>query len=165
MTVSCAEGDTGNVYEGRLEMDVETVHPGTLPELPVKIMMNVGNPHLAFDFQALPNSGVGLARLEFIINNNIGVHPKAVLDYPNLDAELKRAVEALAYGYESPREFFVATRRGHRHDRRGLLAQAGHRADVGFQEQRVQEAHWRQPLRAGRGKPDAGISRRGALHR
>ncbi len=101
VTVSCAEGDTGNIYEGRLEMDVETVQQGKLPELPVKIMMNVGNPHLAFDFQALPNSGVGLARLEFIINNNIGVHPKAVLDYPNLDADLKRAVEALAYGYES----------------------------------------------------------------
>ena len=108
VTVSCAEGDTGNIYEGRLEMDVETVQQGTLPELPVKIMMNVGNPQLAFDFQALPNSGVGLARLEFIINNNIGVHPKAVLDYPNLDAELKRAVEALAYGYASPREFFEA---------------------------------------------------------
>ena len=108
VTVSCAEGDTGNIYEGRLAMDVETVQQGTLPELPVKIMMNVGNPQLAFDFQALPNSGVGLARLEFIINNNIGVHPKAVLDYPNLDAELKRAVEALAYGYASPREFFEA---------------------------------------------------------
>ncbi len=106
--MSCAEGDTGNIYEGRLAMDVETVQQGTLPELPVKIMMNVGNPQLAFDFQALPNSGVGLARLEFIINNNIGVHPKAVLDYPNLDAELKRAVEALAYGYASPREFFEA---------------------------------------------------------
>ena len=108
VTVSCAEGDTGNIYEGRLAMDVETVQQGTLPELPVKIMLNVGNPQLAFDFQALPNSGVGLARLEFIINNNIGVHPKAVLDYPNLDAELKRAVEALAYGYASPREFFEA---------------------------------------------------------
>ena len=107
VTVSCAEGDTGNIYEGRLAMDVETVQQGTLPELPVKIMMNVGNPQLAFDFQALPNSGVGLARLEFIINNNIGVHPKAVLDYPNLDAG-KRAVEALAYGYASPREFFEA---------------------------------------------------------
>jgi len=108
VTVSCAEGDTGNIYAGRLEMDVETVQQGALPELPVKIMMNVGNPQLAFDFQALPNSGVGLARLEFIINNNIGVHPKAVLDYPNLDPELRRAVEALAYGYASPREFFEA---------------------------------------------------------
>ncbi|MFN3565189.1 MAG: phosphoenolpyruvate synthase [Burkholderiaceae bacterium] len=106
VTVSCAEGDTGYVYEGRLEMEVETVQHGALPKLPVKIMMNVGNPQLAFDFQSLPNDGVGLARLEFIINNNIGVHPKAVLDYPNVDADLKRAVEALAYGYAGPRAFF-----------------------------------------------------------
>jgi len=106
VTVSCAEGDTGNIYEGRLQMEVETVQSGTMPTLPVKIMMNVGNPQLAFDFQALPNQGVGLARLEFIINNNIGVHPKAVLEYPKVDAELKRAVEALAFGYASPREFF-----------------------------------------------------------
>ncbi|MEW5879900.1 MAG: phosphoenolpyruvate synthase [Pseudomonadota bacterium] len=106
VTVSCAEGDTGYVYEGKLEMEVETVQHGALPKLPVKIMMNVGNPQLAFDFQSLPNDGVGLARLEFIINNNIGVHPKAVLDYPNVDAELKRAVEALAHGYAGPRAFF-----------------------------------------------------------
>ncbi|MCA3219454.1 MAG: phosphoenolpyruvate synthase [Burkholderiales bacterium] len=108
VTVSCAEGDTGNIYEGRLEMEVETIKQGDLPKIPVKIMMNVGNPQLAFDFQSLPNSGVGLARLEFIINNNIGVHPKAVLDYPNIDADLKRAVESLAFGYNSPREFFEA---------------------------------------------------------
>jgi len=106
VTVSCAEGDTGNIYEGRLEMEVETVQGGALPTIPVKIMMNIGNPHLAFDFQALPNQGVGLARLEFIINNIIGVHPKAVLDYPNVDPELKLAVEGLAHGYANPREFF-----------------------------------------------------------
>jgi pyruvate,water dikinase len=108
VTVSCAEGDTGHVYAGRLDMEVESVRQGALPQIPVKIMMNVGNPQLAFDFQALPNAGVGLARLEFIINNNIGVHPKAVLDYPNLDAELKLAVERLAAGYASPRAFFEA---------------------------------------------------------
>ncbi|HQR55308.1 MAG TPA: phosphoenolpyruvate synthase [Burkholderiaceae bacterium] len=108
VTVSCAEGDTGNIYAGALEMEVETVQQGKLPPIPVKIMMNVGNPQLAFDFQALPNAGVGLARLEFIINNNIGVHPKAVLEYPNIDAELKSAVERLAAGYESPRAFFEA---------------------------------------------------------
>jgi pyruvate,water dikinase len=108
VTVSCAEGDTGNIYEGRLAMEVETIKQGELPKIPVKIMMNVGNPQLAFDFQSLPNAGVGLARLEFIINNNIGVHPKAVLEYPNIDAELKRAVESLAFGYNSPREFFEA---------------------------------------------------------
>jgi pyruvate,water dikinase len=106
VTVSCAEGDTGHIYAGKLDMEVETVQQGALPSIPVKIMMNVGNPQLAFDFQALPNAGVGLARLEFIINNNIGVHPKAVLDYPNVDAELKRAVEGLAIGYASPRDFF-----------------------------------------------------------
>jgi len=108
VTVSCAEGDTGNIYSGALEMEVETVQHGALPAIPVKIMMNVGNPHLAFDFQALPNAGVGLARLEFIINNNIGVHPKAVLDYPNLDPELRLAVERLAAGYPTPRAFFEA---------------------------------------------------------
>jgi pyruvate,water dikinase len=106
VTVSCAEGDTGNIYAGHLEMEVETVRQGALPEIPVKIMMNVGNPQLAFDFQSLPNAGVGLARLEFIINNNIGVHPKAVLDYPDLDPELKHAVERLAAGYANPRAFF-----------------------------------------------------------
>jgi pyruvate,water dikinase len=108
VTVSCAEGDTGNIYAGALEMEVETVQQGALPPIPVKIMMNVGNPQLAFDFQALPNAGVGLARLEFIINNNIGVHPKAVLDYPNIDPDLKSAVERLAAGYDSPRAFFEA---------------------------------------------------------
>ena len=106
VTVSCAEGDTGHIYAGRLAMEVEVVQQGAMPPIPVKITMNVGNPHLAFDFQALPNEGVGLARLEFIINNIIGVHPKAVLDYPNVDPELKRAVEGLALGYASPRAFF-----------------------------------------------------------
>jgi len=106
VTVSCAEGDTGNIYAGKLEMEVETIRQGALPQIPVKIMMNVGNPQLAFDFQSLPNEGVGLARLEFIINNNIGVHPKAVLDYPNLDPDLKLAVERLSAGYRSPRAFF-----------------------------------------------------------
>ena len=108
VTVSCAEGDTGHIYEGRLAMDVETVQQGTPPKIPTKIMMNVGNPQLAFDFQSIPNAGVGLARLEFIINNNIGVHPKAVLDYPTIDDQLKRAVESLAHGYASPRAFFEA---------------------------------------------------------
>jgi len=106
VTVSCAEGDTGNVYAGALKMEVETVKRGALPPIPVKIMMNIGNPQLAFEFQSLPNEGVGLARLEFLINNVIGVHPKAVLDYPNLDPELKQAVESVAHGYPSPRAFF-----------------------------------------------------------
>jgi len=108
VTVSCAEGDTGNVYDGALEFEVTTTSFAEMPEIPVKIAMNVGNPQLAFDFQALPNAGVGLARLEFVINNMIGVHPQAVLDYPNLPAALKAAVEKAARGYASPREFYVA---------------------------------------------------------
>ncbi|MFN7835255.1 MAG: phosphoenolpyruvate synthase [Burkholderiaceae bacterium] len=107
VTVSCAEGDTGNVYEGLLETEISEVRRGALPDIPVKIMMNVGNPQLAFEFCQLPNAGVGLARLEFIINNVIGIHPKAILDYPNVDTELKKAVESVARGHTSPRAFFV----------------------------------------------------------
>jgi pyruvate,water dikinase len=102
----CSEGDTGYIYDGLLEAEVSDVVRGEMPLCPVKIMMNVGNPQLAFEFAQMPNSGVGLARLEFIINNNIGVHPKAVLDYPNLDPELKNAVERLSAGYANPRAFF-----------------------------------------------------------
>ena len=98
VTVSCAEGDTGNIYEGLLEVKTEQVVRGALPEIPVKIMMNVGNPQLAFDFQSIPNQGVGLARLEFIINNNLGIHPKVVLEYPNVPGELRDAVERLSNG-------------------------------------------------------------------
>jgi pyruvate,water dikinase len=107
VTVSCAQGDTGFIYDGLLETEVTEVQRGAMPESPVKIMMNVGNPQLAFDFCQLPNEGVGLARLEFIINNNIGVHPKAILDYPNVDADLKKAVESVARGHASPRAFYV----------------------------------------------------------
>ncbi len=107
VTVSCAEGDTGRIYDGLLEMEITEVERGAMPEIATKIMMNVGNPQMAFDFCQLPNSGVGLARLEFIINNNIGIHPKAVLDYPNIDASLKTAVESAARGYASPRAFYV----------------------------------------------------------
>lgn len=107
VTVSCAEGDEGKIYDGLLETEVSEVARGALPELPLKIMMNVGNPQLAFDFQSIPNSGVGLARLEFIINNNIGVHPRAILEYPNIDADLKKAVESVARGHASPKAFYV----------------------------------------------------------
>jgi pyruvate,water dikinase len=107
VTVSCAEGDEGKIYYGLLETEVSEVATGVLPELPLKIMMNVGNPQLAFDFQSIPNDGVGLARLEFIINNNIGVHPKAILEYPNIDADLKKAVESVARGHASPKAFYV----------------------------------------------------------
>ncbi|PAT33418.1 phosphoenolpyruvate synthase [Vandammella animalimorsus] len=107
VTVSCAEGDTGKIYDGLLETEVTEVQRGEMPAIGTKIMMNVGNPQLAFDFAQLPNDGVGLARLEFIINNNIGVHPKAILDYPNVDADLKKAVESVARGHASPRAFYV----------------------------------------------------------
>ncbi|PLC51043.1 phosphoenolpyruvate synthase [Pollutimonas subterranea] len=107
VTVSCAEGDEGRIYDGLIETEIEEVRWGEMPEIGLKIMMNVGNPQLAFDFSQIPNHGVGLARLEFIINNNINVHPKAVLDYPNVDPELKKAVESAARGYASPRAFFV----------------------------------------------------------
>ena len=107
VTVACSEGDTGYIYDGLLETEVSEVHRGELPYCPIKIMMNVGNPQLAFNFAQMPSAGVGLARLEFIINNNIGVHPKAILDYPNIDADLKKAVESVARGHASPRAFYV----------------------------------------------------------
>jgi pyruvate,water dikinase len=107
VTVSCAQGDTGYIYDGLLETEITEVKRGEMPEIKTKIMMNVGNPQLAFDFAQIPNQGVGLARLEFIINNNIGVHPKAILDYPNVDADLKTAVESVARGHQSPRAFYV----------------------------------------------------------
>ncbi len=107
VTVSCAEGDTGNIYDGLLETEVTEVQRGDMPPIDIKITMNVGNPQLAFDFCQIPNHGVGLARLEFIINNNIGVHPKAILDYPNVDADLKKAVESVARGHSKPRAFYV----------------------------------------------------------
>jgi pyruvate,water dikinase len=107
VTVSCSEGDTGYIYDGLLETEISDVVRGEMPYCPIKITMNIGNPSLAFDFAQIPNSGVGLARLEFIINNNIGVHPKAILDYPNIDPDLKKAVESVARGHASPRAFYV----------------------------------------------------------
>ena len=107
VTVSCAQGDTGYIYDGLLETEISEFDAGTMPDVPVKIMVNVGNPTLAFEFSQLPNDGVGLARLEFIINNNIGIHPKAILDYPNVDADLKKAVESVARGHATPRAFYV----------------------------------------------------------
>ncbi|MGA8051140.1 MAG: phosphoenolpyruvate synthase [Burkholderiales bacterium] len=106
VTVCCAEGDTGNVYDGALPFEVTASELGEMPKIPVKIAMNVGNPQLAFDFAQLPSAGVGLARLEFIINNEIGVHPRACLEYPDLPAELKEKVEKAARGYSDPKTFF-----------------------------------------------------------
>ncbi len=106
VTVSCAEGDTGNVYAGLLPFEISSSARGELPQIPVKIAMNVGNPQLAFNFAQLPNAGVGLARLEFIINNEIGVHPKACVEYPDLPSPLREAVAKAARGYADPKAFF-----------------------------------------------------------
>lgn len=107
VTVSCAEGDTGYVYRGKLDFEVQRTDLGTLPELPVKIMMNVGNPELAFEFAQIPNAGVGLARVEFVINNVIGVHPRAILEFDQLPAKLREEISRRARGYASPRAFYV----------------------------------------------------------
>ncbi|WP_028874283.1 phosphoenolpyruvate synthase [Tepidiphilus margaritifer] len=107
VTVSCAEGDTGYVYRGKLDFEVQRTDLGALPELPVKIMMNVGNPELAFEFAQIPNAGVGLARLEFVINNVIGVHPRAILEFDQLPAKLREEISRRARGYASPRAFYV----------------------------------------------------------
>jgi len=107
VTVSCAEGDEGRIYEGILEYEEQKIELGTLPDIPVKIMMNVGNPDRAFDFSSIPHHGVGLARLEFIINRMIGVHPRALLEFDSLDDSLKQTVRQQMAGYDDPIEFFV----------------------------------------------------------
>ncbi|MCE9789354.1 phosphoenolpyruvate synthase [Shewanella chilikensis] len=108
VTVSCAEGDTGYIYQGKLEFDVISSRVDAMPDLPMKIMMNVGNPDRAFDFARLPNEGVGLARLEFIINRMIGIHPKALLEFDQQSDELKAEITEMIAGYESPVEYYVA---------------------------------------------------------
>ncbi|MBN8463813.1 MAG: phosphoenolpyruvate synthase, partial [Dechloromonas sp.] len=107
VTVSCTEGDTGHVYRGRLDFEVSSRDISAMPEVPVKVMMNVGNPELAFEFAQLPNAGVGLARVEFIINNVIGIHPKAILDVERLPASKRDEIKRRARGYASPKDFFV----------------------------------------------------------
>jgi pyruvate,water dikinase len=146
VTVSCAEGDTGFVYRGALETEVIDLSLSSMPKSPVKITMNVGNPELAFEFQRLPNEGVGLARLEFIIARMIGVHPRAVLFRPG-DLLRRQA----------------GGRRGHAG--RGVLAQAGNRAPVRLQVERILEPDRRLALRAAGGESHARLPRRGTLHR
>ena len=107
VTVSCAEGDTGHVYEGLLEFERKQIELDSLPKIPVKIMMNVGNPDRAFDFAGIPNHGVGLARLEFIINRMIGVHPRALLEFERLDGELQQQIRVQMAGYSDPVGFYV----------------------------------------------------------
>jgi pyruvate,water dikinase len=108
VTVSCAEGDEGFVYKDRLDYEETSIEVDRLPDLPVKIMMNVGNPDRAFDFANIPNQGVGLARLEFIVNRMIGVHPKALLEFDSLRADVKDVIREQMAGYDDPREFFVS---------------------------------------------------------
>ncbi|MBI4997637.1 MAG: phosphoenolpyruvate synthase, partial [Rhodocyclales bacterium] len=107
VTVSCAEGDTGHVYRGKLDFEVTSQDVGALPPLDLKVMMNVGNPELAFEFAQTPNAGVGLARVEFVINNMIGVHPKAILEFSEMKESLKEEISRRARGYASPEDFFV----------------------------------------------------------
>ncbi len=107
VTISCAEGDTGFIYAGKLGFEKTTTDLTDMPPAPLKIMMNVANPERAFDFAMLPNGGVGLARLEMIINSNIGVHPKALLEYSKQDGETKRKIDAKMAGYASPVDFYV----------------------------------------------------------
>ncbi|ACT06542.1 phosphoenolpyruvate synthase [Dickeya chrysanthemi Ech1591] len=107
VTVSCAEGDTGYVYQDLLDFTVKSSQVDAMPALPLKIMMNVGNPDRAFDFACLPNEGVGLARLEFIINRMIGVHPRALLEFSQQTPELQREIRALMQGYDDPVEFYI----------------------------------------------------------
>jgi len=106
-TVSCAEGDTGFIYEGNIDFHVDEVALDKMPDIPVKIMMNVGTPEQAFDFAALPHRGVGLARLEFIINRQIGIHPQALLELDQQPADVRRTIEAMISAYDSPRDYFV----------------------------------------------------------
>ena len=107
VTASCTEGDTGHVYRGKLDYEISSRDITAMPDVPVKVMMNVGNPELAFEFAQLPNAGVGLARVEFIINNVIGIHPKAILDVERLPSSKREEIKRRARGYASPKEFFV----------------------------------------------------------
>jgi pyruvate,water dikinase len=108
VTVACCEGDTGHVYDGTLDVEIVDVALDRMPPCPTKLMMNVGNPELAFSFRRLPNEGVGLARLEFIINRNVGIHPKALLELDRQPAELKAEIQRRIGGYADPVEFYVA---------------------------------------------------------
>lgn len=108
VTVSCAEGDTGNVYSGLLKYDVDKIQLEKMPDIPCKIMLNVGNPERAFSFAQMPNAGVGLARLEFVINNMVGVHPRALLDYDSLPNEIKNKITEKISAYDSPTNFYIS---------------------------------------------------------
>ena len=161
VTVSCAEGDTGHVYDGMLEFDQRSIELDALPPIPVKIMMNVGNPDRAFEFAGMPNSGVGLARLEFIINRMIGVHPRALLEFDKQSPELKEAISQQIAGYADPVSFYVdKLAEGIAQIAAAFAPETGDRAAVGLQVERVREPDRRQALRAARRESDARIPRR-----
>ena len=165
VTASCAEGDTGVVYAGLLDYRVTTTDLEKMPELPFKIAMNAGNPERAFALSRIPNAGVGLARLEFIINNTIGIHPKALLQKDRLPVDVRRRIEERMAGYADPRGFYIEKlTEGIGSLGAAFFPQAGDRAPVRFQVQRIRQPHRRRAVRARRGKPDAGFSRRVALH-
>ena len=148
----------GYVYEGQLEFERKQIELDSLPKIPVKIMMNVGNPDRAFDFASIPHKGVGLARLEFIINRMIGVHPRALLEFDQLDGELKDQIRAPDGGLSGSGHLLRGeARRRHCADRRGLRAGAGDRAALGFQIQRVRQSHRRPRLRAHEENPMLGF--------
>ena len=107
VTVSCAEGETGIVYQGKLDFNVEIQEDGELPTPPVKVMMNVGNPDMAFTFAQIPNHGVGLARLEFVINNIIGIHPKAIINYDAMPSDVKEVIDQKSKGYLNPEDYYI----------------------------------------------------------
>ena len=167
VTVSCAEGDAGVVYEGKLAFEVERTDLQALARPKTQVMMNVGNPDEAFALSFIPNDGVGLAREEFIISNYIKVHPLALLDYERLDdAAVKAEIDRLTAGYADKPGFFVdKLAQGVGDDRGGVLPEGRDRADERLQDERVREPRRRPRVRAGGGEPDDRVPRRVALLR
>ena len=164
VTVSCAEGDTGFVYAGQLDFTVTETELATMPDLDVKIMMNVGTPDQAFAFSRLPNAGVGLARLEFIINRQIGIHPKALLEFDTLDESAARPDRRDDRRIPRSAGVLRATgRRGGVDAGGSVRAAPGDRADERLQVQRVRQPGRRRALRTARGEPDDRVPRSVAL--
>ncbi len=165
ITVSCAEGTEGYVYEGKADIEVEELSLADIPATRTKVMLNIGNPAAAFHWWRLPAEGVGLARMEFVINTQIRIHPMALVRYDTLkDEAAKQEIAELTKGYEDKTEYFVerlALSLGP--DRGGALSQARHRADERFQDQRIRQSARRQGVRAEGGKPDARLPRGVAL--
>jgi pyruvate,water dikinase len=166
ITVSCAEGDTGFIYDGALPFEQKNLELDSLPPITTKIMMNVGNPDRAFDFASIPHRGVGLARLEFIINRMIGVHPRALLEFDQLPADLQQTIRRQMSGYAIRcRSISKSCAKASGTIAAGVRAGAGDRALVGLQVERVREPDRRAPVRAARRESDARFPRRFALRR